>query len=230
MRHTIHDYLHVPKTWPVVEKIKHEIVLFPNKADAKKAKRKDPLACALHNAACRMFDIPNCAIGGRWAYIPQKDAKGKFYIARVQATQETQRAIRNFDRTGTMPLGGFRFIAIAPSHTYKKKDAYNKKRASLLHNKRSFCLLRLAPMLASFSLVNFGGTMIEGRAIVESSSEEGVMEAIEVFQCQFHNVTATIPVMTNDGRFISSVIYSNDTTIMEVNRAGTVAPGGIRQD
>ena len=60
--------------------------------------------------------------------------------------------------------------------------------------------------------------MTEGRAIVESSSPEGVMEAIEVLQCQFHNVTATIPVMTNDGRYISSVIYSNDTTIMEIQR------------
>ncbi len=73
-------------------------------------------------------------------------------------------------------------------------------------------------MPPTFSLVNFGGTMIEGRAIVESSSAEGVMEAIEVFQCQFHNVTATIPVKTNDGRFISSVIYSNETIIREIQR------------
>lgn len=60
--------------------------------------------------------------------------------------------------------------------------------------------------------------MIEGRALVESSTPEGVMEAIEVFQCEFHNVTATIPVKTNDGRYISSVIYSKDTTIMEIQR------------
>lgn len=60
--------------------------------------------------------------------------------------------------------------------------------------------------------------MTEGRAIVESSSQEGVMEAIECFQCQFYNVTATIPVKTNDGRYISSVIYSNNRTIMEIQR------------
>jgi len=60
--------------------------------------------------------------------------------------------------------------------------------------------------------------MTNGRAIVESSSFEGVMEAIEVFQCEFRNVSATIPVITNDGRYISSVIYSNDTTIMEIQR------------
>ena len=58
--------------------------------------------------------------------------------------------------------------------------------------------------------------MTEGRAIVESSSAEGVWEAIEVFQCQFHNVTATVPVETADGRYISSVIYSNDMTIIEI--------------
>ena len=60
--------------------------------------------------------------------------------------------------------------------------------------------------------------MIEGRVIVESSSPEGVLEAIDCLQCQFYNVTATIPVKTNDGRYISSVIYSNDTTIMEIQR------------
>lgn len=60
--------------------------------------------------------------------------------------------------------------------------------------------------------------MTDGRAIVESSSEEGVLEAIESLQCQFRNVAATVPVKTNDGRYISSVIYSNDTTIMEIHK------------
>lgn len=126
-RHTINEYLGVPETWPVVEKIKHQIVLMPNKQDIKKAKRQDPRACALHNAACRMFDVPNCAIGGRWAYIPQRDAKGKMYIARMQASGETQDAIQHFDKTGEIPEGGFRFRPIARSHYYKAKNAYNKK-------------------------------------------------------------------------------------------------------
>lgn len=123
---SIQEYLGVPKSWKMVEKVRHEIVLMPNKEDIKTAKRHDPLGCALHNAACRVFGIPNCAIGGRWAYIPQRDHKGKPYIAKMQATSETQRAIEAFDKTGTMPPFGFRFIPIAPSHFTKQKAVYNE--------------------------------------------------------------------------------------------------------
>lgn len=126
-RSTVQQYLGLPTDWPVVEKVKHEIVLMPNAADIKTATKGDPRACALHNAACRVFDVPNCAIGGRWAYIPQRDKTGKHYIARVQAPKETQDAIHHFDKTGEMPTGGFRFIPIAKSHRYKAKNAYNKK-------------------------------------------------------------------------------------------------------
>lgn len=127
MAKTIHDYLGVPKTWPIVEKIKHKIVLMPSKEDVKTADKKDPLKCALHNTACRVFNIPNCAIGGRWAYIPQRDAKGKFYIARMQATVHTQKAINKFDKTGEMPEAGFTFVPIAKSHFYKAKRKYCAK-------------------------------------------------------------------------------------------------------
>ena len=135
-RHTIHEYLGVPKTWPVKENIKHEIVLMPNAKDIKTAKKKEPRACALHNAACRTFEIPNCAIGGRIAYIPQRDAKGKMYIARVQANAETQRAIKRFDRTGKMPTGGFTFIPLADGLTFKSKRTYMRKwqRGEVGHN------------------------------------------------------------------------------------------------
>jgi hypothetical protein len=122
---TVQQYLDVPSDWKVKEKIKHSIVLMPNKEDIRKATPRNPRACALHNAACRMFEIPNCAIGGRWAYIPQKDERGKWYIARMQAPMSTRRAIKKFDTTGKMPEGGFEFVPIAPSHTYKSKKAYN---------------------------------------------------------------------------------------------------------
>jgi len=56
----------------------------------------------------------------------------------------------------------------------------------------------------------------EGRVIVESSSFEGALEAIECLQCQFYNVTATIPVKTAHGRYISSVYYSNETKTVEI--------------
>ena len=125
---TVQDYLGVPNSWKIVENIKHEIMLMPNKADIKFAKKKDPRGCALHNAACRVYEIPNCAIGGRIAYIPQRDAKGKPYIARVEATDETQRAIRTFDRTGKIPEGGFRFRPIAPSQGMKVRAKYMRER------------------------------------------------------------------------------------------------------
>jgi hypothetical protein len=122
---TIQEYLGVPSDWKVKENIRHEIVLMPNARDIKTAKCREPTGCALHNAACRTFDIPNCAIGGRWAYIPQRDAKGKPYIARVQATVATRRAIKAFDETGEMPEAGFRFIPIAPCQTARAKNRYN---------------------------------------------------------------------------------------------------------
>ncbi len=150
-RQTINEYLNVSSTWPIKEKIKHEIVLMPTKNDIKSAIKGEPMACALHNAACRMYDIPNCAIGGRWAYIPQRDNKGKMYIARMQATKETQQAIIEFDKTGEMPEAGFRFIPIAPSHRFAVKRAYNKQwianpdakpRKHQKHRKSSRCIPR----------------------------------------------------------------------------------------
>jgi len=151
-KHTVQEYLGVPESWPVKEKIKQTIVLMPNKQDIKTAKRQDPRACALHNAACRMFDIPNCAIGGRWAYIPQRDKTGKYYIARMQAAAETRKAIHKFDKTGEMPEGGFRFVPIALSHTYKRKNAYNKKwhagEVGGTGKKRKIAKRRIAPLRA----------------------------------------------------------------------------------
>jgi hypothetical protein len=143
----------VPADWPVKENLKHEIVLMPNARDIKTAKKQDPRACALHNAACRMFDIPNCAIGGRWAYIPQRDKTGKHYIARMQAPIETRKAIQHFDKTGEMPEGGFRFVPIAPSHRYKAKNSYNKSVRTGDHiptsgKKRKISKKRLPPMRA----------------------------------------------------------------------------------
>src|SRR5215475_4851457 len=132
-RQTVQEYLGVPAEWPVREKIRHEILLMPDNVDIKTAKKKDPQACALHNCACRIFSIPNCAIGGRWAYIPQRDSKGKYYIARMQAPIDTQKAIKHFDKTGEMPRFGFRFVPIAPSHTYKRKNTYNKGWSAAVH-------------------------------------------------------------------------------------------------
>ena len=132
-RQSVQEYLGVPASWPVREKIKHEIILFPSKQDIKTAKRRDPMGCALHNAACRMFDIPNAMIGDRFCYIPQRDEKGKPYIARVQATGSTQRAIRHFDKTGEMPEGGFRFIGIGKSRRLASKRKYNARLRSGEH-------------------------------------------------------------------------------------------------
>ena len=58
--------------------------------------------------------------------------------------------------------------------------------------------------------------MIEGRIIIESSSPDGIVEALEGLQRQFNHVSATIPVKTHDGRYISSAHYSNNRTIMEI--------------
>ena len=57
--------------------------------------------------------------------------------------------------------------------------------------------------------------MDKGRAVVESSTYEGVISFLTTIQEGFSCVSATEPVKTWDGRFISSVHYSNDTTIME---------------
>lgn len=136
-KQSIQEYLGVPSTWPVKENIRHSICLMPNAADIKNAKKRDPLGCALHNTACRVFDVPNAAIGGRWAYIPQRDAKGKYYIARMRATAPTQEALIQFDKTGKMPQGGFSFVPLTKSETYKNKRKYMKKwhKGEVGHNK-----------------------------------------------------------------------------------------------
>lgn len=131
----IHEYLGVPASWPIRENIKHEIVLVPTRTDVRTAKQKDPRGCALHNAACRMYDVPNCCIGSRYSYIPQRDPKGRMYIARVQATYDTRRAIREFDKTGKMPEAGFRFIAVNFDNTLKRNR--EKMREWMLINPRN---------------------------------------------------------------------------------------------
>jgi hypothetical protein len=126
----VQEYLGVPESWPVVEKIAHGIVLFPNAQDIRRAKKSDPRCCALHNAACRMMDIPNCAIGAHYAYIVQRDPKGRPFIARMQATRATQAAIRQFDLTGDMPAGGFAFVPIPPSDHLEHKRQYSRAYAA----------------------------------------------------------------------------------------------------
>lgn len=121
---SIHKYLGLPENWPVRDNLQHTIVLMPTKEDIKKANKSDPQSCALHNAACRMFNVSNCAIGGRIAYIPQKDEKGNSYIGRFSAPQKTQAAIKKFDRRGIMPEGGFVFRPVAPSNRLGAKRKY----------------------------------------------------------------------------------------------------------
>jgi hypothetical protein len=130
MTQSIQEYLGVPKNWKVKENIKHEILLMPTEEDISGATRRDPKACALHNAACRMYNIPNCLIGGRTAYIPQKDAKGRMYIAKMTAQDATRKAIRQFDKTGKMPLGGFRFTPMTPSNKTDATKVYEQRRYS----------------------------------------------------------------------------------------------------
>ncbi len=57
--------------------------------------------------------------------------------------------------------------------------------------------------------------VLEGRAIIESSSAEGVLFLIEGIKHDFHHVNATEPVTTHDGRYISSVRFSNEKTILQ---------------
>lgn len=58
--------------------------------------------------------------------------------------------------------------------------------------------------------------MADGRAIVESSTADGVLLAIDSIRRDFSNVSATEPVQTHDGRFISSVRYSNNQKPVEL--------------
>ena len=62
--------------------------------------------------------------------------------------------------------------------------------------------------------------MVEGRALIEAPTAEGVLSIINGFQIDFCHVSATEPVMTHDGKYISSVRFSNDTTITEVRKCG----------
>lgn len=127
MKQSIQQYLGLPESWKIKENIKHEIILMPSQKDVKNAKQRDPKGCALRNTACRVFGVPNAAIGGRWAYIPQRDGKGNYYIARMQATKLTQDALKEFDTKGVMPAAGFRFIPVRKSQFSEVKKAYMRK-------------------------------------------------------------------------------------------------------
>lgn len=59
--------------------------------------------------------------------------------------------------------------------------------------------------------------MVNGRAILESSTEEGVFDLLDMIREEFPHVSFTLPIKCADGQYLSSVIYSNDRTIMEVN-------------
>lgn len=52
--------------------------------------------------------------------------------------------------------------------------------------------------------------------IIESSSVEGIQFILQSLEGDFAHVSATMPVATLDGRFLSSAYVSNDRTIMEV--------------
>lgn len=57
--------------------------------------------------------------------------------------------------------------------------------------------------------------MTSGRALVDSNTPEGIYEAIHALERQFLVVTSTTPVKADNGRYISSVYYSNETTNKE---------------
>jgi hypothetical protein len=128
---SINAYLGLPEDWPVIDRLKHAVILMPSAADIRRAKRQDPRACALHNCAVRTLGVPNAAIGAMYAYIPMRDAKGRPYIARLRATRTTANAIEHFDKTGEMPAGGFIFTPVTKTHTLEYKRKYDR---SYLHN------------------------------------------------------------------------------------------------
>lgn len=58
--------------------------------------------------------------------------------------------------------------------------------------------------------------MVDGRAIVESSTEAGVLDIIDILKEEFPHVSFTLPIKAADGQFLASVRYSTETTIIEV--------------
>lgn len=53
--------------------------------------------------------------------------------------------------------------------------------------------------------------MRDGRAIIESSSYDGVLILIDSIKAEFPTVFYTEPVETRDGKFLSSVHFSKET-------------------
>lgn len=58
--------------------------------------------------------------------------------------------------------------------------------------------------------------MVEGKALIEATSPDGVLMILGAIKTEFYYMSATEPVLTADGRYVSAVTFSNDTTIMEV--------------
>jgi hypothetical protein len=102
------------------------IIKMPTAADRKRAKPRNPNACALARCASREADGLPAQIGADKAYIPVF-IDGKQIVYRCQIPAETRRAIRHFDETGKFPRGGFRFVGIAPSATLNGQRAAQKR-------------------------------------------------------------------------------------------------------
>lgn len=141
MRKTIQEYLGIKVTaeepWPVIERgpfFPTTLTISVKEKHRSSAVKKDPCHCAIARAVQDAWNLPRGitpAIGGRWAYIPmQVMHRGRVvkFIARMQATADTQRAIAEFDKTEKFPEAGFIFKPIAEGHTFAQKRAYNQLR------------------------------------------------------------------------------------------------------
>jgi hypothetical protein len=102
-------------TWPVVE-AEHELRVILLDQDLEGAVPGDPERCVLAQACKRMgFSYP--LFFRTRAYLALPDEGGNMRVERFMIPEATARAIRRFDITGTMPVGGFRITPPTKSQT-----------------------------------------------------------------------------------------------------------------
>lgn len=91
---------------PIVD-AKKELRVFVNEQDKKTGIKKDPAHCAFSNACRRLFGSHSVVFFRTLTYVELPDGKGGIRIERFTLTENMQRAIAKFDRTGRIAKDGY---------------------------------------------------------------------------------------------------------------------------
>lgn len=113
------------RTHDGMEKVEADFTLIVpiGEIDALVGKPRNPEECAIAVGAKRLFGCTFASVGVSRATFALMDPDGVRRLYVFSVPKQTRKAIENYDETGVIPLGGFRFgpIKRADSAAYRKE-------------------------------------------------------------------------------------------------------------